>query len=394
MMRGRACAVVVSTMASAAVLVAPMAFAGPITPPPGPVTGTHKTLTEVEPRIAINATNTPGDANSIFRITQPGSYYLTGNVTGEAAKNGIEIGASGVTLDLNGFDVVGVTGSLDGISATASLRNVTVRNGSVRNWGEDGVDLSTSLSRMARVEAVHTSGNAVDGIRAGDGGLVVNCHASYNGEDGVSSALTVTGSVARNNGRFGFSINVGGVIVDSAAFDNTDYGIYASNGCTIMRCSSRSNGDGIIAFGDSLIKECTVTLNTGDGINGQQGTTIIDCIASDNGADGIIVLSRSLVRGNTCSGNASDGIFVSSSGANRIEGNHMSGNGRGLHVIGPGNVIMKNTASGNTTVNWSIVANNIVAPIIDRTAVVSAAISGNSASSSLGTSDETANFTY
>jgi len=386
-MRASVCAAAVTCVV---LLCAPGAHAGPITPPPGPVTSTPGP----EPRIAINATNTPGDANSIFRIAQPGSYYLTGNVTGEAAKNGIEIGASGVTLDLNGFDVVGVTGSLDGISATASLRNFTLRNGSVRNWGDDGVDLSTSLSRMARVEAVHASGNATDGIRAGDGGLVVNCHASYNGEDGISSALTVTGSVARNNGGFGFSITAGGVIVDSAAYDNTDYGIYASNGCTIMRCSSRSNGDGIIAFGDSLIKECTSTVNTGDGINGQQGTTIIDCIASDNGDDGIIVLSRSLVRGNTCNGNGSDGIFVSSSGANRIEGNHMSGNGRGLYVIGAGNVILKNTASGNTTVNWSIVANNIVAPIIDRTAVVSGAISGNSASSSLGTSDETANFTF
>lgn len=366
------------------------AFAGPITPPPGPVSSTPGP----EPRVAINATNTPGDANSVFRIAQAGSYYLAGSVTGVALKHGIEIAASGVTLDLNGFDVVGVTGSLDGINAAGSLLNVTVRNGSVRNWGEDGIDLSSASSRMTRVEGVHSSGNGVYGIRAGDGGLVVGSHASYNGSDGISSALTVIGCVARNNGRYGFSITVGGLITDSSAYDNTDYGIYANNGCTIMRCSSRSNGDGIIAFGDSLIKECTVSLNTGDGINGQQGTTIIDCISSDNGADGIIVLNRSLVRGNTCTGNASDGIFVSSSGQNRIEGNTMSGNGRGLHVIGSGNIILKNTASGNTTVNWSIVANNVVAPIIDRSAVVSAAISGNSAPSSLGTSDETANYTY
>lgn len=371
-------------------VAASIAVGGPINPPAGPVASTPGP----EPRIAVNATNTPGDANSVFRISTAGSYYLTGNITGEAAKHGVEIGASGVTLDLNGFDVVGVANSLDGVNATAGLRNITVRNGSVRNWGDDGIDLSTSLSVMTRVEAVHSSGNAADGIRSGVGGLVVNCHASYNGEDGISSALTVLGCVARNNTRFGISISTGGVVADSAAFDNTDYGIYALNGCTITGCTSRSNGDGIIAFGDSLIKNCTSIGNAGDRINGQQGTTIIDCIASDNGADGIIVLNRSLVRGNTCNGNASDGIFVSSSGANRIEGNHMADNGRGLHVIGPGNVIMKNTASGNTTRNWQIAENNIVAPIIDRTAVVSAAISGDSAGSSTGTGDETANFTH
>ncbi|MCH8150310.1 MAG: hypothetical protein IH987_20420, partial [Planctomycetes bacterium] len=38
--------------------------AGNLNPPSGPVTPTMKTLTEVEPRIAINATNTPGDASS------------------------------------------------------------------------------------------------------------------------------------------------------------------------------------------------------------------------------------------------------------------------------------------------------------------------------------------
>ncbi|MFM9957443.1 MAG: right-handed parallel beta-helix repeat-containing protein [Phycisphaerales bacterium] len=364
--------------------------AGPINPPAGPVAPTPGP----EPRIAINAANTAGDTNSLFRIAQPGSYYLTGNVTGEAAKYGIEIAASGVTIDLNGFDLLGVAGSLDGIAATGgNQRNITIRNGSVRNWGGDGIDLFTTTN-LSRVEGVHSSGNVGDGIRPGDGGLVVNCNASYNGDDGITSSLTVIGCVARNNTGNGILILNGGSVTDSSAFDNTGHGIYAGNGCNVTNCTSRDNGDGIIAFGDSLIKDCSTVSNTGYGINGQQGTTIIDCIASENGSDGIIVLSQSLVRGNTCTGNTSDGIFVSSSGENRIEGNHMAGNGRGLHVIGPGNVIMKNTASGNTIINWLIAADNVVAPIIDRTAVVSAAINGNSAPSSTGTADETANFTH
>lgn len=379
----------IAALCSAA--LASVALAGPINPPAGPVAPTPGP----EPRIPIGPTTTPGDGNSVFRISAAGSYYLTGNVSGEAAKYGIEIAASGVTIDLNGFDLLGIAGSLDGIAATGSnLRNITIRNGSVRNWGGDGIDLFTSSTRMSRVEGVHSSGSLGDGIKSGDAGLVLNCNASYNGDEGITSSLTVIGCIARNNTGYGIAINNGGSVTNSSSFDNVDHGIYAGNGCTVTNCTSKGNGDGIIAFGDSLIKECSATDNVGYGINGQAGTTIIDCIASDNGTDGIVVLNRSLVRGNTCSGNTSDGIFVSSFGTSRVEGNHMTDNGRGLHVIGSGNVILRNTASGNTTTNWLIAANNNVAPIIDRTAAVSAAINGNSAPSSLGTSDETANFTH
>ncbi|MBN8616615.1 MAG: hypothetical protein J0L92_38875, partial [Deltaproteobacteria bacterium] len=79
--------------------------------PAGAVSATMKSLAEVEPRTAINSTNTPGDANSVYRISQPGSYYLTGNVQGALGKSGIQITSSNVTLDLNGFSLEGVAGA-------------------------------------------------------------------------------------------------------------------------------------------------------------------------------------------------------------------------------------------------------------------------------------------
>ena len=102
-----------SVLAYAAFVVVPpngLALAGDLDPPAGPITPTMKPLVEIEPRTAINATNTPGDADSIFKITQPGSYYLTGNITGVAAKNGIEIAADAVVLDLMGFQLNGWRG--------------------------------------------------------------------------------------------------------------------------------------------------------------------------------------------------------------------------------------------------------------------------------------------
>ncbi len=83
-------------------------LAGPLNPPAGPVAPTYKTLNDVEPRIAVNATNTPGHISSTFRIAQAGSYYLTGNVIAPIGHSAvIEVASSGVTLDLGGFLISG-----------------------------------------------------------------------------------------------------------------------------------------------------------------------------------------------------------------------------------------------------------------------------------------------
>src|SRR3954452_23800400 len=93
-------------LSTAAVLIAAVSSVpgqGPVTPPgtPGP---TMKTLDQVEARIPIDATHTPGDADANAVLRNPGSYYLTGNfdVTKGA---GIRVTMPDVTLDLNGYEI-------------------------------------------------------------------------------------------------------------------------------------------------------------------------------------------------------------------------------------------------------------------------------------------------
>ena len=90
---------------------------GSLTPPGAPAP-TMKTLTQIEPRTAISSIPTT--------ITQSGSYYLTGNLSGVAGQNGITIVASDVTLDLNGFTLTGVPSSIDGISFGSNLSNLAL----------------------------------------------------------------------------------------------------------------------------------------------------------------------------------------------------------------------------------------------------------------------------
>lgn len=84
--------------------------------PPGTPAPTMKTLDQLEPRTAI--TNLPET------VATAGSYYLTANLLGSSGNNGITISASDVTLDLNGFRLVGVGGSLDGILVSGSRAGI------------------------------------------------------------------------------------------------------------------------------------------------------------------------------------------------------------------------------------------------------------------------------
>lgn len=137
----------VATLPFLAVSAAVLAV-GDLNPPAGAVAATGKRLTEIEPRIPLSATTTPGDADSLFKITQRGSYYLTGNLDGVVGKSGIEIAASSVSIDLGGFNVDGssVVGStLDGIRTSVVAQNIRIANGSLTNWPGDGIDLQSNI---------------------------------------------------------------------------------------------------------------------------------------------------------------------------------------------------------------------------------------------------------
>ncbi len=286
---------VVIVLAASVALLRPSALAGPLDPPAGPIGATFKTLGDVEPRTVVNATNTPGAGTSIFKITQPGSYYLTGNITGVAGKHGIEISASGVTLDLNGFDLVGVPGSLDGVTVVGGgLSSIAVINGSVRTWGGDGVDLATAIPINSRVERVHATGNTGDGIHTGNAAAVTNC------------------AVYQNNGN-GIQVGVGCTVADSSSYDSGGDGISTGNGCTLSGCSSSINtGAGIDTTFDCVITDCSARGNSGGGIATDVRCSLANCAASGNTGIGIGTNSGSTLTNCSADSNTGNGINTSS----------------------------------------------------------------------------------
>ena len=358
-----------------------------------------KTLTDVEPRIAINALNTPGDANSVYRISQPGSYYLTGPVQGQNGQHGLWIMTGGVTIDLNGFELVGGAGSLTGIRVAApGLSNITIFNGTVRSWGGSGVDMMFFEPVGVQLRDVKAAGNAFAGIRVFSG-QIDSCTATANGREGIiTGAAVVTNCHASYNEFSGIELGTGSSAVGCISTNNRTTGIYATGTGVVVADSTASNNtySGIIVGWGGVVRNCTSSSNGGIGIQAGARALISGCAATSNGTIGISAAVDNHILNNSSHNNGQTGSGAGISvaqGGNRIEGNTCNGNRVGFLVGFSGNLIVRNSGRNNG-VDWEIAANNAHGPIIDRRAPASPAVNGFAAPSSLATFDPNANFSY
>lgn len=81
----------------------------------------------------------PGDTQGFpVTITRPGSYQLRGNLTAPAGVDGISIAADDITLDLNGFRIMGSGGT--GITGIAGFRRIEITHGTIIGFGT-GINL-------------------------------------------------------------------------------------------------------------------------------------------------------------------------------------------------------------------------------------------------------------
>jgi len=365
----------------AVLCMAPVALSGPLDPPAGPINPTGKTLVEVEPRIAVNSVNTPGDASSTFRITQSGSYYLTGNIVGQAAKHGITISSADVTLDLSGFALVGGANSLNGINVPGFTEGIVIRNGTVRGWTQSGIEAAID---SGAVENIVARRNSQWGIRVSTGSFgatIMNCSAFQNGLSIVpgggilaSGAAVMTNCRSTHNQGVGFELSGGSSVSNSVARSNSSHGFIVSNSVATNIASTQNGGEGVRLSLGSLLHASVVTGNTGAGVNSLGGSTIRENIVSFNGAGG----------------SGAPGIILTN-GINRVERNTVAtNNGIGVHAPSNGNIIIGNTTRSNGT-NWNIAANNVCLVV---NATFTPAFSGNSGGVSPGSTDPNANFNY
>lgn len=216
-------------------LIPQLSFAqGSLTPPAGPPVASMKTLDQVEARIPLVA-GQPGvtvSAAGTITISQPGSYYLTKNVTITTNVNGIEINAD-ATVDLNGFSIIGTAAAITTGDAivVATTASASVRNGFIRG--------GTTVS-----------------------GTTVTPSGFHRGVEGIAPAAGVRSTVNLSD------LDLRGLRAD---------GVYLRRASRVDRCT-------VQAVGGSGIDTYQFILNLGAG-DQRLISTVTDCHASDCGGN-------------------------------------------------------------------------------------------------------------
>ena len=393
---------------------------GPLAPPGAPAPS-MKSLEQVEPRTPISTAS--------FSISAPGSYYLTANLTGSF---GIIIAANDVTLDLNGFAVTGSSNNVGpGIRVNAGHSNIEIRNGTISNWGQHGVDaLAASNIRMFNIRSISNAQFATShsGIFVGENSLIKTCMAEANSGGGIVALnnTRVIECMSRSNGFAGITISDrsradkcvsssnGGdgirtgswsVVIDCSAQTNFQNGIWTGTGSTISGCNSSFNGSagiltasdctldrclsytnsftGIRAGSGCVIRGCVATGNTVDGIDASAGSLISECTARNNGDDGITT-GGATVSDCVASFNVGDGISLGSDCRvvdNTCFGNGNGGDGAGIRFLLGGSRIENNHVTDN---DWGIKGNTSSTA---GTLIVRNTASGNTGTASSGGAD-------
>ena len=280
-------------------LSAALAFGGDLNPPPGPVAPTFKTLDQVEPSTPINSL--PGSGLAVHEITEPGAYHLTGNITSPGAgMHVIRSLAQGVTIDLNGFAIIGdTTESLPAIQLTTANR---VHNGTIDNWSGGGVRAVSQAVIEDVIFDFVQGGSVIDAGRGcvirrctfracspmvlDDGTLLSEINTRDMDEAIVSPdarGVTILDSFFDGQNTSGFDSVI--VLGDDAKLANVtvseegNTGLTAGNNASVIACTfsgnnSLNNNPGLLLGNNALVKDCSISLYGGFGIDANFGGVI------------------------------------------------------------------------------------------------------------------------
>lgn len=293
-----------------------------------------KTLEQIEPRIPINTTTTPGDNDatpSRFKILTTGSYYFTGGIQAGPGQIGIEItGGDNVEIDMRGFVATdGNTGALGFISVASSVSRVTLRNGQVSNFpylinatgntqivvedvqffADAALDTNPSIRSAGDVWVARTAFSSGGGI-SGAAVNVQDCTFSFTGT-GVDSPKAFVENCVFRFCNIGVRVGTGSIVRGCTAnnsFDTCYVVIPGSSDVEFANCSSidaqgfafdveararvtdcSAKGAPFIATDRCVFERCVVTVGSGQpGFSVGEQCTFTNCTARGGSLGGFV----------------------------------------------------------------------------------------------------------
>ncbi|NVN91043.1 MAG: right-handed parallel beta-helix repeat-containing protein [Desulfuromonadales bacterium] len=237
---------------------------------------------EINQARALAGNVTSGDtAGFPVTISQSGSYRLTGNLTvPNTSVHAIQITADNVSVDLNGFSIIGQTvcsgtplecvPTASGYGIDSLRNNISVANGVIRGMGMGLWLVGDTLV----VENVRVLSNSMGGIYLGYNAIVNRSVSRNNGGNGINVFNgTVNGNTSSGNGKDGISVSVkGATVTNNFVSDNEENGIHMTRGVAMGNTAVKNTGFGLLSEGG-----CVYNMfydNNGGNSNSQR-----DCIA-------------------------------------------------------------------------------------------------------------------
>jgi hypothetical protein len=316
-------------------------------------------------------------------ITNGGSWVATENLT-YTIGNAIVINANHVTLDLNGFQLIGATSATYGIIGQGRI-NTRIVNGTVRGFGIN-VSLTSCTNTQVRdllvshalyqgielgpaslVRDCNIYANGGFGLEVGEGSVVSHCVVRDNSSAGIratNGATTISYCAVRGNGNHGLQAGVATSIGGSVFRGNGGDGVLAAAGCQVSDCVVYQNGHGVFAEAAANVVNCTAFQNEYDGFRLGEGSSLQQSVSDGNLDTGVEVSSNCLVSANVLYQNNTNGLFASGEG-NRIELNHAGAGATGYLVLMTNNLIVRNSASGNAT-EFNVAAGNLTGAVTNN----------------------------
>jgi hypothetical protein len=268
--------------------------------------GADEGVVEINQARALGGGVTPDDDPGFpVTLALPGTYRLTGDlVVPDENTTGIRIDASNVTVDLNGFSILGPVVCTAGATIVCTpsggfgngilqsfidFDNATIRDGTIRGMGSTAIFVGGN----ARVERMRVIGNGSQGIVTANGFATIrDCTVLNNASAGINSGPSslVEGNVANSNGLFGISAANATTVRGNTVNANRNKAIIANDATIIQNTIVGNQGDGIDADAGVIVGN-TIKLNTGLGVRCGTADALNGCNVVDN-----------LVNGNTLGG--------------------------------------------------------------------------------------------
>jgi hypothetical protein len=225
-----------------------------------------------------------------YTIVSPGVYCLIENVSGSASPNGVTVASNGVTIDLQGHTMAGVTTAIN--LGSTSVSNLIIKNGIIRNC-TNGIFNSSgavTLTNIAIRDMNFNNNTTAVSLTTGplDGLLIENCFG-YNSSritaNSISSGAVVRGCLLEER-------RGGGIAVGVTLFGNSTTANLTIEDCIATGSFSVNPANFSVALAENgTIQNCIAQEGGGPMFDAQRckNLTVSDCIAQRSDSTGFFI---------------------------------------------------------------------------------------------------------